>query len=269
VRWSRTLCSGNHRKTEDVLFEDAGETGGRAHVGGNRAIGVRFELLDRPRARRSGVLEEVLPSIGLPRQQPEIALAAEGREVPPQGLLQRRRIQRVGERLTERHQQFELGRAHPRLGGFRGGGQRAGFGVLALARLVENQHAAEDRERGQQVDVIPLLHIEPRLPHETKRTLKDHDSAGNEADDERGVVPVDKAHDDSLADRSTHEPTGFAGTGGVRYGTGLATRISEGTEITGSHRATVRTETRREDQSFFSITRTNPLCSSPLLCFSA
>ena len=82
-----------------------------------------------------------LPAIGSPRQHPELALAGERGQVPPQGLLERRGVQRVRERLAEGHQPLELCRAHPGLGSLRGGGERLGLRLLPLAGLMEDEDA--------------------------------------------------------------------------------------------------------------------------------
>src|SRR5439155_492525 len=60
---------------------------------------------------------------------------------------------------------------------------------------MENQHGREDRQRRKQVDVVAILHLRRCVPDEAERPLKDHNRAGDEADDERRVVFANEMHD--------------------------------------------------------------------------
>ena len=116
----------------------------------------------------------------------------------PPGTLERGEIERVGQRLAKRDQPLQLRGAQPGLRRLSRGKRRLGLAALPLARLIENEHADEDRQRRQQVDVVPLLDVPRRVPHEAQWPLKHDDGAGNEANDERRVVPGDKAQIDPV-----------------------------------------------------------------------
>jgi len=132
-------------------------------------------------------------------EHPELALAGEPGEVPPQGLLERRGVQGVRQRLAEGHQSLELRRAHPGLPSFGSGGECFAFHLLPLAGLVEDEDAGENCERRQQVHVPAFLEVPGDLPQKAKRPLKYDSRAGDEADDQRCVVLADKAHEYSWA----------------------------------------------------------------------
>ncbi len=81
------------------------------------------------------------------------------------------------------------------MGRLGGGGERRSLGLLPLASLMEHEDGRKDHQRGKEVDVVAILDLERRIPDEAERPLKDHNRAGDEADDERRVVLAYEAHD--------------------------------------------------------------------------
>src|SRR5947207_689225 len=112
----------------------------------------------------------------------------------PEGLLDLFEIERVRQALSDRDQFIQLGHARS-LGlcrGIRGERDRATF--LALSILVKHEHDTENDERGQQVEVVLLLHGADRVQHEAQRLLKHHRGPYDQTDRQRAVVvDVEKA----------------------------------------------------------------------------
>ena len=151
------------------------------NLGGALAVGERDIAGHRqPSPMRAG-----------PDHRPRRAVAGELGNVTDGRRADRLVGQRLGERLSELDEPFHFGGARRRLAQFRRCGQRFFASLVALPDKVEDEHADQDDEPGQQLKAPAPLH--PLRVHQRAgdRPRGDREQRGRQAEQEEQVVATD------------------------------------------------------------------------------
>jgi hypothetical protein len=155
-------------------------------------LGDRSKHLDAPAVEGARALDERYPPLTCLEHGPEFSLVRESRNVSPEGVEQRRTIQRIGQRVPQGHQTFEILGTPTCLDRLGAGGCLQRVPRLTFAIFVKDDNRDQDGEAGEQVDAIAAFELADDVQQISKRLLKDQHRGRDETNGQDGVVAFDK-----------------------------------------------------------------------------